>query len=151
MALKEQIQNDMKAALLGGNRFEGDVLRNLKAAILNEEVASGKRDEGLGDEAIEKVIAREVKKRQESIKLYEQNGRPELAETEAKEVAVLEKYLPEQVSEDEIRRVAEEIVAGMGDVSPQQMGQVIGAVKGKLGNAADGATVAAVVKELLTK
>lgn len=151
MALKEQIQNEMKAALLSGSRFEGEVLRNLKAAILNEEVAQGKRDEGLSDEAIEKVIAREVKKRQESIKLYEQNGRPELAENEAKEVTVLEKYLPEQVDAGEIRRVVEEIIASMDDVSPQQMGQVIGAVKGKLGNAADGATVAAVVKELLTK
>ena len=151
MALKEQIQNEMKAALLSGSRFEGDTLRNLKAAILNEEVAQGKRDAGLTDEEIEKVIAREVKKRQESIKLYEQNGRPELAETEAKEVAVLEKYLPEQLSEDEIRSTAEAIIADMGDVTPQQMGQVIGAVKGKLGNAADGATVAAVVKELLTK
>ena len=151
MALKEQIQNEMKAALLSGSRFEGDTLRNLKAAILNEEVAQGKRDTGLTDEEIEKVIAREVKKRQESIKLYEQNGRPELAETEAKEVAVLEKYLPEQLSEDEIRSTAEAVITDMGDVTPQQMGQVIGAVKGKLGNAADGATVAAVVKELLTK
>ena len=151
MALKEQIQNEMKAALLSGSRFEGDTLRNLKAAILNEEVAQGKRDAGLTDEEIEKVIAREVKKRQESIKLYEQNGRPELAETEAKEVAVLEKYLPEQLSEDEIRSTAEAVITDMGDVTPQQMGQVIGAVKGKLGNAADGATVAAVVKELLTK
>lgn len=149
MALKEQIQNEMKAALLSGSRFEGEVLRNLKAAILNEEVALGKRDEGLSDEAIEKVIAREVKKRQESIKLYEQNGRRELAENEAKEVAVLEKYLPEQASEEDIRRVAEEAIAGMGEVSPQQMGQVIGAVKDRLGNAADGAVVARIVKERL--
>ncbi len=56
MALQEQIQNDMKAALLGGNRFEGEVLRNLKAAILNEEVATGRRDEGLSDTEIEKIL-----------------------------------------------------------------------------------------------
>ncbi len=61
MALKEQIANDMKAALLGGNRFEGEVLRNLKAAILNEEVAQGNRDTGLDDAAVEKVIVREIK------------------------------------------------------------------------------------------
>lgn len=151
MALAEQIQNDMKAALLSGSRFEGDVLRNLKAAILNEEVALGKRELGLSDEEIEKVIAREVKKRQESIKLYEENNRPELAATEKQEVEVLEKYLPEQLSEEEIQQAAEEVITGMGEVTPQQMGQVIGAVKGKLGNAADGATVAAVVKKLLTK
>lgn len=141
----------MKAALLSGSRFEGDVLRNLKAAILNEEVALGKRELGLSDEEIEKVIAREVKKRQESIKLYEENNRPELAATEKQEVEVLEKYLPEQLSEEEIQQAAEEVITGMGEVTPQQMGQVIGAVKGKLGNAADGATVAAVVKKLLTK
>ncbi len=151
MALKQQIQDDMKAALLGGNRFEGDTLRNLKAAILNEEVAHGKRDDGLQDDEIEKIIAREVKKRRESITLYEQNGREELAENEKNEIAVLEKYLPELLSEDEIRATVDEVIANMGDVSMQQMGQVIGAVKGKLGNAADGSMVATVVKEQLAK
>lgn len=151
MALKEQIQNDTKAALLGGNRFESDVLRNLKAAILNEEVARGKREEGLTDEEIEQVIAREVKKRQESIKLYEENGRPELAEEEKKEATVLGKYLPEQASEDDIRKAAEAVIADIGDVTPAQMGQVIGGVKAKFGNAADGALIARIVKELLTK
>lgn len=151
MALKEQIQNDLKAALLGGNRFEADVLRNLKAAILNEEVAQGKRDEGLLDAEIEKIVAREVKKRAESTKLYEDNGRPELAEVEKNEAAVIEKYLPTQLSEDELRAMVQEIIAGMGDVSMQQMGQVIGAVKAKAGNAADGALVARIVKEQLNK
>ncbi len=151
MALTEQIQNDMKAALLGGNRFEGDVLRNLKAAILNEEVAQNKRDEGLADAEVEQVIAREVKKRRESITLYEQNGRPELAEEEAKEVAVLEKYLPKQLTEDEVRLEVEQVIAGIDGATMQQMGQVIGAVKAKLGNTADGAVIARIVKEQLSK
>lgn len=149
MALSEQIQNDMKAALLGGNRFEGDVLRNLKAAILNEEVAQGKRETGLDDAEIEKIIAREVKKRNESIKLYEENGRPELAEDEKKEVAVLSTYLPKQLSEDEIREIAKLVIEEMDNVGPSMMGQVIGGVKAKAGNSADGATVARVVEELL--
>ena len=149
MALSQKIQDDMKAALLGGNRFEGDVLRNLKAAILNEEVATGKRDEGLSDTEVEKIIAREVKKRAESIKLYEENDRPELAEDERKEVAVLSTYLPEQLSEDEIREIAKLVIAEMDNVGPSMMGQVIGGVKAKAGNSADGATVARVVKELL--
>ena len=63
MALKERIAEEMKAALLGGDRFVGETLRNLKAAVLNEEVATGKREEGLSDEEIEKVVAKEVKKR----------------------------------------------------------------------------------------
>lgn len=151
MSLKQQIENDTKAALLGGDRFTGEVLRGLKAAILSEEVALGKRDQGLSDEEVEKIVAREVKKRAESIKLYEQNDRPELAQDEKKEMTVLEQYLPEQLSEDEIRKVVSDVIEGMGEVSMQQMGQVIGAVKGKLGTAADGALVARVTKEELTR
>lgn len=149
MALKDTIQNDMKAALLGGNRFEGDVLRNLKAAILNEEVATGKRETGLSDAEIEKIIAREVKKRHESVKLYEANDRAELADEEKKEIAVLSTYLPQQLSEDEIRDIAKIVIENMDDVGPSLMGRVIGGVKAKVGNTADGATVARVVKELL--
>lgn len=149
MALQEQLQNDMKAALLGGDRFVGDVLRNLKAAILNEEVAKGKRDEGLSDAEIETIIAREVKKRNESIALYEQNGRPELAEDEKKEAAVLAAYLPKQLSEDEIRELAKTVIESMDTVGSSIMGQVIGGVKAKAGTSADGATIARVVKELL--
>ena len=151
MTLKEQIRNDMKAALLGGSRFEGDTLRNLMAAILNEEVATNKREEGLEDAEIEKLIAREVKKRRESISMYEQNDRADLAENEKNEIAVLEKYMPEQLSEGDVRAKVDEVVAGMGEVNMQQIGQIIGAVKAQLGNSADGALIAKVVKEKLTQ
>lgn len=150
MALKELIQDDMKTALLGGDRFVGNVLRDLKAAILNEEVAQGKRDDGLADAEIEKIIAREVKKRNESVRLYEENDRAELAENEKREIRVLEKYLPAQVSEDEIRNAADQIIADMDEPSMQQMGQVIGALKAKFGNSAEGSLVAKVVKEQLS-
>lgn len=148
-SLAEQIQNDMKVALLGGDRFVGETLRNLKAAILNEEVATNKRDEGLADDEIEKIVAREVKKRNESIALYEQNDRPELAEVERKEAAVLATYLPTQLTEEQIREIAKTVIEGMSDVGPSMMGQVIGGVKAKAGTSADGATIARVVKELL--
>jgi uncharacterized protein YqeY len=150
VSLKETIQDDMKAALLGGNRFVGEVLRNLKAAILNEEVAQNKRDEGLSDADIEKVIAREVKKRNESAALYDQNDRPELADNEKKEAEVLIKYLPEQLSEDELRKIVTAKIAELGVSGPQAMGQVIGAVKQQVGNTADGATLARIVKETLS-
>ena len=140
----------MKAALLGGNRFRGDVLRNLKAAILNEEVSLMKRDEGLSDEEVEKVIAREVKKRQESAQLYRDNGREDLAEPEEQELIVLKDFLPEQLSEDEVRALVHEAVSNLGAVNMQQMGQVIGAVKAKAGNSADGGVIARIVKETLT-
>lgn len=149
MALKEQIASETKAALLGGDRFVGETLRNLKAAILNEEVATGKREEGLTDEEIEKVIAREVKKRAESARLYRENDRPELAEPEEQEMAVLKRFLPEQLSEAELRVLISEKIAEIGATGPQAMGQVIGAVKKEAGNKADGAMVARIVKESL--
>ena len=149
MALKEQINNDLKAALLGGNRFVADTLRNLKAAILNEEVALGRRDEGLGDVEIEGIIAREVKKRGESKALYDQNGRPELAEIEQKEIDILMAYLPQQLTEDEVQTVINEVIAEIGATDMKAMGQVIGAVKARTGTAADGATVAKLVKTTL--
>ncbi len=149
MSLKDTIQNDMKAALLSGDRFVGDTLRNLKAAILDEEVKQNKRDEGIDDAEIEKIIAREVKKRNESIAIYEQNGRPELAETERKEAEVLSRYLPQQISEDELRGVVEAKIAELGVSGSQAMGQVIGAVKQQVGNTADGTLIASIVKEKL--
>lgn len=139
----------MKAALLGGDRFRGDVLRNLKAAILNEEVASGKRDIGLDDSEIEKIIAKEVKKRQESIRLYEENGRPELAEAEKQEAAVLEAYLPAQLSEVEVTEIVTQTIDEMGATGAQSMGMVMKAVKEKVGNTADGSLIAQIVKAKL--
>jgi uncharacterized protein YqeY len=149
VALKSQVENDLKAALLGGDRFRTDVLRGLKAVILNEEVAQGKREEGLSDAAIEQLIAREVKKRLDSAQQYAAASRPELVEAEQAEAKVLEAYLPEQLSEADIKKVVDETIATLGVSGPQAMGQVMGAVKGKLGNTADGATVARLVKEVL--
>lgn len=150
MALKSQIETDLKTALLSGDRFSGEVLRGLKAVILNEEVAQGKRDEGLDDTTIEKLIAREVKKRQESAVVYDGADRPELAENERAELKIIETYLPAQLSEDDIKKAVAEAVAKLGVSDPSAMGQVIGAVKGSLGNAADGGTIARLVKEALS-
>jgi uncharacterized protein YqeY len=149
VALKEQITAEMKAALLGGDRFVGDTLRNLKAAILNEEVATGKREAGLTDAEIETVIAREVKKRHEAARLYRENNRPELAEPEEQESAILQKYLPEQLSESELITAVTTKISELGVDGPQAMGQVIGAIKKDVGNKADGALLARIVKEQL--
>lgn len=151
MTLKERINDEMKAALLGGNRFVGETLRNLRAAILDVEVAEGKREAGLSDEEIEKVIAREVKKRNESARLYRENDRPELAEPEEKEAEVLKTYLPEQLDEAAVIALVENKIAELGVSGPQAMGQVIGAVKAQVGNTADGALIARIVKEELSK
>lgn len=147
MALKARIDDDLKAALLGRQSFVAQTLRGLKAVILNEEVASGKRDEGLADSEIETIIAREVKKRNESITLYEQNGRAELAEDEKKEAEILSAYLPEQLSDDALKAIITAKIDELGVSGPQAMGQVIGAVKAQVGTSADGATIAQLVKE----
>lgn len=149
MSLKEDINNDLKTALLGGDRFKGEVLRGLKSVILDEEVKQNKRDEGLDDTTIEQLIVREVKKRADSAAQYEAAGRPELSETERKESAVIEVYLPAQVSEDEIKVAIDEVMSNLGITTMAGMGQVIGAVKQKFGTSADGALIAQLVKNAL--
>ena len=149
MALKELLQNDLKAALLGGDRSVGEVLRGLKAAILNEEVAKNLREEGLDDNAIEQIVAREIKKRAESAALYSQNDRQDLADNENREATVLRTYLPQQLTEPQIKIIVDKAIEDIGATDAKAMGQVIGAVKAKVGNTADGATVARLVKEAL--
>jgi len=149
MSLKETIDNDLKTALLGGNRFRGEVLRGLKAAVLNEEVAKGLREVGLDDAAIEQVIAREVKKRNESANIYDGASRPELSENERAEAKILSEYLPAQASEEDIQKAIDDAIKQLGAEGMSSMGQVIGAVKSKLGNSADGSIVARLVKNAL--
>ena len=145
MSLKEKINADLKVSMLARDSFSTNVLRGLKAAILSEEVAKNKREEGLDDSEIESVIAREVKKRNEAAKLLDE----ERAENELKEAKILSKYLPEMVSEDEIRTAVKAEILTMGEVSVKQMGAVIGKMKAKFGNSADGAVLAKIVKEEL--
>jgi uncharacterized protein YqeY len=149
LSLNAQFDIDIKAALLSGDRFSASVLRDFKAAVLNEEVAQKKRDVGLSDAEIEKILIREVKKRAESAAIYDGAERPELSQAERAESKVLEAYLPEQVSEADIKTAVDEAVVATGATSPAQMGQVIGAVKSQLGNSADGGTIARLVKEAL--
>lgn len=146
MVLKDQINNDLKAALLGGDRFTGEVLRGLKAVILNEEVAQNKREEGLDDSILEQLFAREVKKRNESAVIYDGANRPELADSERAEAKVISNYLPAQLSETDINAVIVRVIGELGVSGPSAMGQVIGAVKKELGSSADGATIARLVK-----
>lgn len=147
--LKDRIQADLKAAMLARDTVRTQTLQGLKAAILNEEVAKKVREEGLDDAAIEQLIAREVKKRDEAAGLFEQGGNQESADKERAEKEILSVYLPEQMSEDDIRALVDEAFATINPAGPQDMGKIIGAVKAKAGNAADGATVARLVKERL--
>lgn len=143
--LKEQINADLKTAMLARNAFETTVLRGLKASILDEEVKLGKREEGLNNDEIETLVAREVKKRKEAAGLLDE----ERAENELKEAEILSKYLPEMASEDEIRAAVKAEISAMGEVSIKQMGAIIGKMKAKFGNSADGVVLAKIVKEEL--
>ena len=150
MSLKQTIDQDLKTAMLAGDKVLVTTLRGLKSVILNEEIATGARDKGLDDDKIIILLAKEAKKRQESADLYEQGGNKEKATAELEEKTVIEKYLPQQLSEDEIKVMIDEVITGIGEVSQQQMGQIIGAVKQKTGPAGDGAVIAKLVRERLS-
>jgi uncharacterized protein YqeY len=144
--LEQKLEQDLKAALLGGERERVDTLRLLRSALLNIKVAKGTRDQSMSDDDVIAVLSKESKKRQESADLYMQGGRPESAEKELREKAIIDAYLPAQLSEDEIAKLVDEAIAA----SPApNMGQIIGQVKSKAGASADGAVIARLVKERL--
>jgi uncharacterized protein len=147
--MQDKIDSDLKAALLAGDKQKTETLRGLKAALLNEAIAAGARDTGLSDEQIQKVLAREAKKRSEAAEMYDSAGETERAAKENAEKATIEVYLPEQLGEAAIAAAVDQQIAALGATSPADMGKVIGAVKAKLGSAADGATIAKLVKEKL--
>ena len=147
--LERRLEQDIKDALLSGDKTRATTLRGLKAVLLNVKVAEGKRDSGLNDEEVQAVLAKESKKRQESADLYVQGGNQDRADAELAEKAVIDAYLPAQLSEADIAKLADEVIAQTGAAGPQAMGQVIGQVKAKAGVAADGAVIARIVKEKL--
>ncbi len=147
--IKQRLQDDVKTAMLAGDTMRLECLRGLKSAILYAEVAAGKRDEGLSDAEIESLLAKEAKKRQESADLYAKGGAADKADKELSEKAIIEEYLPPQLSEAEVAAVVDEVIAQVKPEGIGQMGQVIGQVKSRLGTAADGSIVARLVKEKL--
>jgi uncharacterized protein YqeY len=151
MSLKERIDADLKTALLSSQKQTATTLRGLKSVILDAEIAEGKRDTGLGDDTITQLLVKEVKKRKESIELYDQAGATDKADHEREEITCIEQYLPEAMSEDDIKVLVDKAVSTAGDVSMQQMGQIIGQVKGQAGPAADGSVIARLVKERLSQ
>jgi hypothetical protein len=145
--LEGKLDQDIKQALLGGEKPRAEVLRGLKSVLLNEKIAKGLRETGLSDEAVLAIISKEVKKRNESAELYEKAGAHDRAETESREKAVLEEYLPQQLSDAELESIVADTVNTIG--ANAQMGQVIGAVRQKVGVSADGGRIASAVKAKL--
>lgn len=149
MSLKETLAADIKSAMIARDTLTLQTLQGVTTAITYEEVAKKIRDTGLDDASIEVLIAREAKKRDEAAELFDRGGNHEAATKERAEKEILQKYLPQQLSEDEIRALVTEAVASTGATEAKDMGRVIGAVKAKAGNAADGAVVARLTKEAL--
>lgn len=147
--LEQRLEQDIKDALLSGDKTRATTLRGVKAVLLNVKVAQGKRDSGLNDEEVLQTLGKESKKRQESADLYKQGGDETRAAAELAEKAIIDAYLPQQLGEDEITKMVDEAIEQTGAQGPQGMGQVIGQVKAKAGAAADGAVIARIAKEKL--
>jgi uncharacterized protein YqeY len=149
--MQQKIESDIKAAMLAGDKAKTEVLRGLKTAIQYEAVSLRSQDRSLSDEAVQKVLARESKKRQDTADIYKKAGEQQRAETELAEKKIIDAYLPEQLPEDEIIKVVNEEVSNLNASSPADMGKVIGAVRQRLGAKAEGATIARLVKEALNR
>jgi uncharacterized protein YqeY len=149
--LKQQLEQDLKKALLGGDREQATIIRGLKSVILYAEVEKGLRETGLDDGSIITLFAKEVKKRQESADLYAKAGDQDRTDTELREKAVIEKYLPKQLSDEELIAIVDSVISELDATGPQAMGQAIGAVKHRTAGQADGSRIAQLVKEKLSK
>ncbi len=149
MTIKEQIEADIKQAMLAGDKSLTTTLRTIKSAGLNQEVASGSRESGLGDAEYIDLLTKEAKKRQDSADMYIQGGSPERAEAELAEKMIIEKYLPAQLSDDDLKACVADVIAELDATGMQAMGQVIAEVKRRTAGQADGGRIAGIVKESL--
>src|SRR4051812_895118 len=109
--MQEQIERDLKTALLAGDKTTAETLRGLKSAILNELISQNARDTGLTDEQIQKILSKESKKRQEAADLYKQGGSEPRAQAELAEKAIIDGYLPEQMSEEQVAKIVDQQIA----------------------------------------
>ncbi len=150
MSLKQVIDQDLKEALLSGDRLKADTLRMLKSVILNEEIAQHKRDSGLEDQAILRCLQKEAKKRQEAADLYLKAGSEDRAKKELDEKKVIEMYLPEMMSDLDLIELVREIISKQEDVSIKDMGIVIKKVKEASDGRADGSRISSIVKDQLS-
>ena len=143
--LEQQIEQDIKTALLAGDKQRALTLRGLKSAMLNVKVANGTRDTAMADADVIQILSKESKKRQESAELYVQGGAQEKADAELSEKALIDTYLPKKLSEVEVAAIVDEVIAS----GVSGMGPIIGQVKQQTAGAADGGMIARLVKEKL--
>lgn len=150
MSLEQKIMTELKAAMLAKDEAALRSLREVKAAILLAKTAEGSTGE-LKEEDEIKLLQKLVKQRKDSLEIFQQQNRTDLAKKEEEEIEVISKFLPKQMSADEVKAELEKIIAAVGASSPADMGKVMGAATKQLAGKADGKMISTLVKELLSK
>ena len=150
MSLEQKIMSDLKTAMLAKDEKALRSLRAIKAAILLAKTSEGAGGELKEDDEI-RLLQKLVKQRKDSLEIFQQQSRTDLARKEQEEIEIIEKFLPKQLSADELRSEVAAIISEVGASSPADMGKVMGAATKKLAGKADGKTISALVKELLSK
>ena len=148
MELFDIISNDIKEAMKAKDKVALDTLRNIKKVLLEAKTAPGAGDT-VSDETAIKAIQKLAKQGKEAAELFRSQGRNDLADEELAQVVVMEKYLPKQMSEEEITAAVKDIIAQVGATKPQDMGKVMGVATKQLAGKADGRVISAIVKQLL--
>ena len=149
MSLFDQISNDIKAAMLARDKQRLEALRGIKKEFIEAKTAKGSDGE-LHDDVALKILSKMAKQRRESAQIYTEQNRPDLADPELAEAAVIESYLPQPMSEAELEEAIKAIIAEVGATSVKEMGKVMGAASKKLAGKADGKAISEKVKALLS-
>jgi len=149
MSLKDRITEDMKAAMKSGDKIRLETVRAIRAGILEFEKSGSDKPMTADDEM--KLLVTAAKKRREAFDIYTQNNRPELAEKEQAELAVIQEYLPKQLSREEIESRTQAVLAEVGAAGPQDTNKVIPVLMKEMKGKADGKLVQEIVKEQLAK
>lgn len=149
MNLFDKISEDIKKAMLARDAQRLESLRGIKKEFLEAKTAKGS-DGNLTDEKGVQILAKMIKQRKESAEIYAQQNRPELAEAELAQAAVIEEYMPRQLSDEELAAALSEIIARVGATSPKEMGKVMGVASKELAGKAEGKAISAKVRELLS-
>lgn len=150
MSLEEKIMGDMKEAMKAKDEAALRGLRAIKAAIIIAKTAEGAKGEISGEDET-KMLQKLVKQRKDSLEIFKQQNREDLAKKEEEEIALIEKFLPAQMSDDDLKLAISAIILQVGAASPADMGKVMGAATKQLAGKADGKAISAIVKELLAK
>jgi len=150
MSLEQKIMTELKAAMLAKDEAGLRSLRAIKAAILLAKTAEGASGELKEDEEI-KLLQKLVKQRKDSLEIFQQQNRADLAKKEQEEIGIIEKFLPQQLSPEELKQALQKIIADTGAAGPAGLGKVMGIASKQFAGRADGKTISALAKELLAK